>query len=70
MWFEPNMEITIGVAWISFPDLPPNIFAKVAIFSIVATVDNPLMVDIATKSQTRLSCAKVEVEVDLTVKLP
>ncbi|KAG5581994.1 hypothetical protein H5410_052621 [Solanum commersonii] len=27
-WFEPKVETTIGVAWISFPDLPLNFFAK------------------------------------------
>lgn len=41
-WFEPDVETTIGVAWISFPDLPPNFFAKEAIFSIAAAVGKPL----------------------------
>lgn len=31
-WFEPDMETTIRVARISFPDLPPNFFANEAIF--------------------------------------
>ncbi|KAH0713321.1 hypothetical protein KY289_009280 [Solanum tuberosum] len=31
-WFEPDVETTIGVAWISFPDPPPNFFANEAIF--------------------------------------
>ncbi|KAH0664937.1 hypothetical protein KY285_026143 [Solanum tuberosum] len=39
-WFEPEVETTIGVAWISFPDLPPNFFANEAIFSIAAAVVN------------------------------
>lgn len=25
-WFEPDMETSIGIAWISFPDLLPNFF--------------------------------------------
>ncbi|KAH0707208.1 hypothetical protein KY285_011769 [Solanum tuberosum] len=28
LWFELDIETTIEVAWISFPDLPPNFFAK------------------------------------------
>ncbi|WMV43302.1 hypothetical protein MTR67_036687 [Solanum verrucosum] len=69
-WFEPDVETTIGVAWISFPDLPPHFFAKEAIFSIAAAVGKPLMVDMATRNQTRPSCAKVKIEVDLMAKLP
>ncbi|KAK4733286.1 hypothetical protein R3W88_007547 [Solanum pinnatisectum] len=69
-WFEPKVETTIGVAWISFLDLPPNFFAKVAIFSIASAVGKPLTVDMATKNQTRPSCARVKIEVDLTATLP
>lgn len=69
-WFEPDIESTIGVAWISMPDLPPNFFARDAIFSIASAVGKPLTVDMATKNQTRSSCARVKVEVDLVVKLP
>ncbi|KAK4713217.1 hypothetical protein R3W88_019124 [Solanum pinnatisectum] len=63
------METTIGVAWISFPDLPPNFFAKEAIFSMVNAIGKPLTVDMATKNQARPSCARVKIEVDLTAKL-
>ncbi|KAK4737555.1 hypothetical protein R3W88_001252 [Solanum pinnatisectum] len=69
-WFEPDVETTIGVAWISFRDLPPNFFVKEAIFFIASAVGKPLTVDMATKNQTRPSCARVKIEVDLTVKLP
>lgn len=31
-WFEPHMETTIGVAWISMTDLFPIVFAKEPIF--------------------------------------
>lgn len=47
-WFEPDVETMIGVAWISFPDLPPMFFAKEAVFSIAVAVGNPLTVDMAT----------------------
>ncbi|KAG5632480.1 hypothetical protein H5410_004197 [Solanum commersonii] len=69
-WFEHDVEKTIGVAWISFPDLPPNFFVKEVIFSIASVVGKPLTVDMATKNQTRPSCARVKIEVDLTAKLP
>ncbi|KAH0651903.1 hypothetical protein KY284_031815 [Solanum tuberosum] len=69
-WFEPDVETTIGIAWISFPDLPPNFFAKEAIFSIANAVGKSLTVDMATKNQTRPSCARVKIEVDLIAKLP
>lgn len=64
------METTIGVTWISFPDLPHNIFAKKAIFSTVATIGKPLTVDLAIKNQTKPNFAKVNMEVDLMAKLP
>ncbi|KAK4709966.1 hypothetical protein R3W88_004479 [Solanum pinnatisectum] len=58
-WFELDVETTIGVTWISFPDLPPNLFAKEAIFSIASAVGRPLTVDMETKNQTRPSCERI-----------
>lgn len=49
-WFELDVETTIGVAWISFPNLPSNFFATEAIFSIAVAVGNLLTVDLATKN--------------------
>lgn len=43
---------------------------KEVIFSIASVVGKPLTVDMATKNQTRPSCARVKLEVDLTAKLP
>ncbi|KAF3637760.1 hypothetical protein FXO38_02340 [Capsicum annuum] len=37
-WFSPDVKTTISVAWISLPDLPPNFFAKEAIFLIASAV--------------------------------
>lgn len=68
-WFKTDIEITIGVAWISLPDLPPNIFSKGAIFSIASSIRKPLTIDMATKNQTKPSCAKIKIEVDLIAKL-
>lgn len=69
-WFELDIETTIKVAQISLPDLSPNFFAKEAIFSIASAVEKPLMLDMDTKNQTRPSCVRVKVEVDLIAKLP
>ncbi|KAF3655827.1 hypothetical protein FXO38_14505 [Capsicum annuum] len=69
-WIESEIEKIIGVACISFPDLPLIFFEKEAIFSIASAVGKPLMVDMATKNYTGPSCAHVKVEVDLVAKLP
>ncbi|KAF3673522.1 hypothetical protein FXO38_05599 [Capsicum annuum] len=69
-WFEPDVETTIEVAWISLPNLPLFFFAKDAIFSIASAEGKLLIVKMATKNQTRPSCSKVKIEVDLMEKLP
>ncbi|KAG5570617.1 hypothetical protein H5410_060383 [Solanum commersonii] len=63
--FNPEEETSTAIAWISFPSLPPNFFGEEAVFSLAAAVGKPLQVDMATKNQTRPSCARVKVEVDL-----
>ncbi|KAH0658120.1 hypothetical protein KY289_026868 [Solanum tuberosum] len=69
-WFVQEEEPSIGVAWISFPDLPPNFFAREAIFSLASVVGKPLTIDMATQNKTRPSCAKVKVVVDLLAQHP
>ncbi|WMV18187.1 hypothetical protein MTR67_011572 [Solanum verrucosum] len=68
--FNPEEETSTAIAWISFPSLPPNFFGKEAVFSLAAAVGKPLQVDMATKNQTRPSCARVKVEVDLLREFP
>ncbi|WMV31015.1 hypothetical protein MTR67_024400 [Solanum verrucosum] len=68
--FDPDEETTIAIAWISFPSLPPNFFGRETIFSLAAAVGKPLQVDMATRNQTRPSCARVKVEVDLLGEFP
>ncbi|WMV15250.1 hypothetical protein MTR67_008635 [Solanum verrucosum] len=68
--FDPEEETTTAIAWISFPGLPPIFFVKEAIFSLAAAVGKPLQVDMATKNQTRPSCARVKVEVNLQGEFP
>ncbi|XP_060194982.1 uncharacterized protein LOC132624180 [Lycium barbarum] len=69
-WFDPEEEMKIAIAWISYPSLPPNYFMKEAIFSLASTVGKPLQVDMATANKTRPSCARVKVEVDLLGEFP
>ncbi|KAH0669880.1 hypothetical protein KY289_024373 [Solanum tuberosum] len=68
--FNPEEETSTAVAWISFPSLPPNFFGKEAVFSLAVAVGKPLQVDMAMKNQTRPSCARVKVEVDLLREFP
>ncbi|WMV42911.1 hypothetical protein MTR67_036296 [Solanum verrucosum] len=68
--FDPVEEMSITIACISFPSLPPNFFGKEAIFSLAAAVGKPLQVDLATQNKTRPSCARVKVEVDLLGNFP
>lgn len=60
--FKPEEEMSTVIAWISFPSLPPNFIGQESVFSLVAEVGKPLQVDMATKNQTRPSCARVEVD--------
>ncbi|KAH0748998.1 hypothetical protein KY290_028230 [Solanum tuberosum] len=68
--FDSDEETTIAITWISFPGLPPIFFVKEAIFSLAAIVGKPLQVEMATQNQTRPSCARVKVEVDLLGEFP
>ncbi|KAG5589354.1 hypothetical protein H5410_039868 [Solanum commersonii] len=70
LMFDPRKETSRAITWISFPALPPNFFVKEVVFSLAAAVGKPLQVDLATKNQTRPSCARVKVEVDLFGEFP
>ncbi|KAG5619978.1 hypothetical protein H5410_005196 [Solanum commersonii] len=59
--FDPEEETMTSIAWISFSSLPLNFFGKETMFSFAATVGKPLQVDLATRNQTRPSCARVKV---------
>jgi len=52
------------------PTLPPNLFGKEAIFSLVVVVEKLLQVDMMTQNKTKPSCARVKVEVNLLGELP
>ncbi|KAG5602307.1 hypothetical protein H5410_033677 [Solanum commersonii] len=68
--FDPEEETTTTIAWTSFLELPPIFFVKEAVFSLASVVGKPMQVDMATKNQSRPSCARVKVEVDLLSDFP
>lgn len=63
--FNSDKETSTVITWISFPLLPLNIFGEEVVFSLAAAVGKPLQVDMATKNQTKPSCTRVKVKVDL-----
>nr|XP_033510853.1 uncharacterized protein LOC117275654 [Nicotiana tomentosiformis] len=60
----------MAVVWISFPSLPPNVFAKRSLLSIASAVSKALDVDKAIQERTRPSAARVKVILDLLDKHP
>ncbi|KAG5596450.1 hypothetical protein H5410_037682 [Solanum commersonii] len=68
--FSPREENSIAMAWISFPSLPCQYFARNALFSMTSAVGQPLDMDRPTYDKTRPSTARVKVEVNLLRILP
>ncbi|WMV10147.1 hypothetical protein MTR67_003532 [Solanum verrucosum] len=62
--FSPMEETSIAMAWISFPSLPCQYFARNALFSMASAVGQPLDVDRATNDKTRPSTARGDREAD------
>ncbi|WMV45224.1 hypothetical protein MTR67_038609 [Solanum verrucosum] len=69
-WFNPKEETPIVLAWISFPSLSTQIFAREALFPLASAVGTPLQVDKATTGKSRPSVARVKVGVNLLSSLP
>jgi len=69
-WFNPEVETTTSLAWISFLGLSPNFFVQESLFTMAKAVGKPLHVDMATKNKSRPSCAKIKVKVDLLRDFP
>lgn len=68
--YDPKAETSKTVAWVSFPDLPMNLFAKKPLLSIASAVGKPIAIDKATQTRTRPSTARVKVIIDLLDKHP
>ncbi|KAF3651709.1 hypothetical protein FXO37_17882 [Capsicum annuum] len=63
-------EISKALVWISFPNLPPKLFAKQFLLSIAPAAVKPMATDKATLEKSKPSTARVKVELDLLAKLP
>ncbi|KAL0307651.1 UNVERIFIED_CONTAM: hypothetical protein Sangu_3017500 [Sesamum angustifolium] len=63
--FTPDQESSIVPVWVSFPELPAHLFHKDAIFSIASIVGTPLQMADSTYNQSKLSRARVCIEIDL-----
>nr|XP_009793772.1 PREDICTED: uncharacterized protein LOC104240602 [Nicotiana sylvestris] len=67
---NPKEETHMAAVWISFPSLPPELFARRALMSIAATVGKPIAIDKATQLRSRPSTARVKVILDILEKHP
>ncbi|KAG5620578.1 hypothetical protein H5410_005796 [Solanum commersonii] len=58
-------ETSIALTWISFPSLPPNLFAGKVLLSIASADRKPLAIDKATQIRSRPSTTRMKLLVDL-----
>ncbi|KAL0356478.1 UNVERIFIED_CONTAM: putative ribonuclease H protein [Sesamum radiatum] len=64
-YLHPNAKSSIVPIWVSFPELPAHLFCKDALFSVASMIGSPLQVDTLTLNKSKLSQARVCVEIDL-----
>ncbi|KAG6482722.1 hypothetical protein ZIOFF_059360 [Zingiber officinale] len=64
-YFSYTAESSVVPVWIRFPDLPIHMFSKVTLFSAASIIGKPIKIDEATADCSRLSVARVCVEIDL-----
>lgn len=68
--FDLNKEVTTAIACIYFPSLPPNLFWKKVVFSLVGVVGKTLQVDMAVKYQISFSDLEMMVKKAPTLTQP
>jgi len=56
--------------WVRFPNLPLKCWSSICLSKIASMFGNPIQCDAPTTSMTRLSYARVLIEVDLLLDLP
>jgi hypothetical protein len=56
--------------WIRFPNLPLQCWSPICLSKLASVIGKPLHLDTLTSSMTRLSYARVLVEIDLLADLP
>ncbi|KAG6538374.1 hypothetical protein ZIOFF_003490 [Zingiber officinale] len=64
-YFSYTAESSVVPVWICFPDLPIHMFSKAMLFSAASIIGKPIKIDEATADCSRLSVARVCVEIDL-----
>ncbi|KAL2237408.1 UNVERIFIED_CONTAM: hypothetical protein Sindi_0932500 [Sesamum indicum] len=63
--FTPTQESYVVPIWVCFLELPAHLFRKEALFSVASMVGSPLQIDALTLNKSKLSQARVYVEIDL-----
>ncbi|KAL0291549.1 UNVERIFIED_CONTAM: hypothetical protein Scaly_2632300 [Sesamum calycinum] len=63
--FTPMHESSVVPIWVCFPKLLAHLFRKEALFSVASMVGSPLQIDALTLNKSKLSQARVCVEIDL-----
>ncbi|KAL0359941.1 UNVERIFIED_CONTAM: hypothetical protein Sradi_3678600 [Sesamum radiatum] len=67
--FTPTQESSIVPVWVCFPELPAHLFHKDGLLAVASMIGTPLQIDDATLNQSKLSKARVGIEIDLTAPI-
>ncbi|KAL0297126.1 UNVERIFIED_CONTAM: hypothetical protein Sradi_6764700 [Sesamum radiatum] len=67
--FTPEQESSIVPVWVCFPELPAHLFHKDALFAVASMIGTPLQIDDFTFNDSKLSQARVGIEINLTKPL-
>ncbi|KAL2248203.1 UNVERIFIED_CONTAM: hypothetical protein Sindi_2672600 [Sesamum indicum] len=67
--FTPTQESSTIPVWVCFPELPAHLFHKDALFAIANMIGTPLQIDDCTLNQSKLSKARLGIDIDLTKPL-
>ncbi|MCD9638030.1 hypothetical protein HAX54_021695 [Datura stramonium] len=68
--YNPKSETSKAFVWISFPSLPPALFAKKTLLLIASAAGKPIAIDKETQDRSKPSTTRVEVELISLDKLP
>ncbi|KAL2248137.1 UNVERIFIED_CONTAM: hypothetical protein Sindi_2666000 [Sesamum indicum] len=67
--FTPAQESSLIPIWVCFPELPAHLFNKDALFAVANMIGTPLQVDDCAFNQSKVSKARIGIEIDLTKPL-
>jgi hypothetical protein len=65
-----SSEMTTVPVWVKFPNLPLRCWSATCLSKIASVIGKPLQSDMLTSTRSRLSYARVLIELDLMVDLP